>query len=63
MQRLTSFEREALATWRTEMALYTQGDLTASAREHLRWLLDSTSSPGLERSTRRRLEGRPLPPS
>ena len=42
MQRLTSFEREALSSWRAEMALYTQGDLTASAREHLRWLLERT---------------------
>ena len=42
MQRLTSFEREALSSWRAEMALYTQGDLTASAREYLRWLLERT---------------------
>lgn len=42
MERLTRFEREALSSWRTEMGLYTQGDLTASAREHLRWLLERT---------------------
>lgn len=42
MQRLTSFEREALSSWRTEMALYAQGDLTAATREHLRWLLERT---------------------
>jgi transposase-like protein len=33
-------EREALSEWRGEMALYTQGDLTGAAREHLRWLLE-----------------------
>ena len=42
MQRLTRFEREALSSWRTEMALYAQGELTAGAREHLRWLLERT---------------------
>jgi len=42
MERLTRFEREALSSWRTEMALYAQGDLTAASREHLRWLLERT---------------------
>jgi len=42
MQRLTSFERESLSSWRAEMALYAQGHLTAASREHLRWLLERT---------------------
>lgn len=42
MGRLSSFQREALSSWRTEMALYAQGELTAGAREHLRWLLERT---------------------
>jgi putative transposase len=42
MERLTRFEREALSSWRTEMALYAEGELTAGAREHLRWLLERT---------------------
>ena len=32
MDRLTRFEREALSSWRTEMALYAQGDLTAASQ-------------------------------
>jgi len=42
MRRFSSFQREALSSWRTEMALYAQGDLTAATREHLRWLLERT---------------------
>ena len=42
MARGTRFEQEALSHWRAEMELYTQGDLTAAARERLRWLLERT---------------------
>jgi len=39
MSKLSRFEREALSSWREEMALYAQGDLTAATREHLRRML------------------------
>ena len=42
MARGSSWEREALWSWRAEQALYAQGDLTAGAREHLRWLMERT---------------------
>jgi transposase-like protein len=42
MARGSSWEREALSSWRAEQALYTQGDLSAGAREHLRWLMERT---------------------
>jgi len=42
MARGSSWEREALLEWRAEQALYAQGDLSAGAREHLRWLMERT---------------------
>lgn len=39
MNKLSRFEREALSSWRSEMALYAQGELTEAAREYLRKLL------------------------
>ncbi len=42
MARVSGFEREALREWQAEVAEYAQGDLTAAAREHLRWLLERT---------------------
>jgi len=42
MSRLSRFEQEALSNWRTETALYVQGELTAAAREHLKLLLERT---------------------
>ena len=42
MRKLSRFEREALSDWRAETALYTQGSLTAAAREHLKILLERT---------------------
>jgi putative transposase len=35
-------QQEALAEWRGEMALYTQGELTRGAREQLRFLMERT---------------------
>jgi len=49
MRRFSSFQREALSSWRTEMALYAQGDLTAATREQLRWLLERTMETELTR--------------
>jgi putative transposase len=40
MGRITGEDRQALSEWHAELALYTQGELTAGAREHLRWLLE-----------------------
>ena len=40
MRKISRFEREALLSWRAEMALYTQGELTEAARGHLRTLLE-----------------------
>lgn len=40
MRKISRFEREALLSWRAEMALYTQGEMTEAAREHLRTLLE-----------------------
>ena len=42
MSRDSGWEREALLEWQGEVALYCQGDLTAAAREHLRWLMERT---------------------
>ncbi len=42
MARVSGLEREALREWRAEVAEYFQGELTAAAREHLRWLLERT---------------------
>jgi len=42
MARGSSWEREALSSWQAEQALYAQGDLTAGAREQLRWLMERT---------------------
>ena len=42
MSRASSWERKALLEWQAEVALYCQGDLTAGAREHLRWLMERT---------------------
>ncbi len=42
MERGSSWEREALSEWRAEQALYSQGEVTAAAREQLRWLLERT---------------------
>jgi len=39
MARGSRWEREALSSWREEMALHTQGELTAGAREQLRWMM------------------------
>jgi putative transposase len=42
MRRVSGWEAEALSEWQGEMALYTQGELTAAAREKLRFLLERT---------------------
>jgi len=42
MTGLSRFEREALSEWRAEMALYVQGDMTAGAREQLKWIMERT---------------------
>lgn len=42
MRRLTQFEREALSHWRGEVGLYRQGELSAQAREHLKWLVQQS---------------------
>jgi transposase-like protein len=42
MERGSSWEREALSHWRSEQTLYSQGELTAAAREQLRWLMERT---------------------
>jgi len=42
MARGSSWEREALSSWESEMALHTQGELTAGAREQLRWMMQRT---------------------
>jgi putative transposase len=42
MRKLSRVEREALSEWRAEMALYAQGEITAAAREHLKWLMERT---------------------
>jgi len=40
MGRVSRLQQEALAEWRAELALYTQGELSAAAREQLRFLLE-----------------------
>ncbi len=42
MRRVSGWEAEALSEWREEMSLYSQGELTAGAREHLRFMLERT---------------------
>src|SRR4030042_7082612 len=42
MSRVSGWEAEALSEWQEEMALYTQGELTAGARRHLHLLLERT---------------------
>lgn len=42
MGKHSRFEQEALSSWRAEQALYTQGELSAGAREHLRWMMERT---------------------
>jgi len=42
MGRLSRLQQEALAEWRAELALYTQGELSAAAREQLRFLMERT---------------------
>lgn len=42
MARVSGWQREALLEWQEELALYTQGELKAAAREHLRLLLERT---------------------
>lgn len=50
MRRLTSFEQEALSSWRAEMGLYTQGDLTGAGREQLRWLMERSLEQEFDRA-------------
>ena len=57
MRRLTRLEREALSEWRAEMALYAQGDLTAAARENLRWLMERTLETEITRQLGQRAMG------
>lgn len=40
MTRISGWEAEALSEWRDEVSLYSQGELTAEARQHLRFLLE-----------------------
>ncbi len=42
MARVSGWEREALSEWQEEMGLHTQGELTAGAREQLRWMMELT---------------------
>jgi putative transposase len=42
MGRVSGWQRQALLEWQEEMGLYTQGELKAGAREHLRLLLERT---------------------